>query len=106
VIWDKDGAAVDARIQRFLAGDDVLLDRQLFAFDLIASRAHVRGLGRIEVLATGEVDALVRELDALADAFTTGAFVLDEPHEDGHSAIEAYLVERLGEVGKKVHTGR
>jgi argininosuccinate lyase len=106
VIWDKDGAAVDARVQRFLAGDDVVLDRELFAFDLTASRAHVRGLGRIEVLSKGEVDALVRELDALGDAFATGAFVLDARHEDGHSAIEAHLVERLGEAGKKVHTGR
>jgi argininosuccinate lyase len=106
VIWDKSGAAVDARIQRFLAGDDVIFDRQLFAFDLVASRAHVRGLGRIGVLAPSEVEALVRELDALGEAFAAGTFVLDERYEDGHSAIEAHLVERLGDAGKKVHTGR
>ncbi len=106
VIWDKDGAAVDARVQQFLAGDDVLLDRELFPFDLVASRAHVRGLGRIGVLAAAEVDAIVAELDALDAAFRSGAFVLDERFEDGHSAIEAHLVERLGDAGKKVHTGR
>jgi argininosuccinate lyase len=106
VVWDKDGAAVDPRVQRFLAGDDVVLDRDLFAFDLLASRAHVRGLGRIGVLSTEEALALSRELDALGDAFRAGTFALDDRFEDGHSAIEAHLVERLGDVGRKVHTGR
>lgn len=106
LIWEKDGAAVDPRIQRFLAGDDVVLDRALFLADLRASKAHVHGLGRVGVLAAAEVVALDRELDALALAFQAGSFQLDDRFEDGHSAIEAVLVERLGDVGRKVHTGR
>jgi argininosuccinate lyase len=106
LIWDKGGSAVDERIQRFVAGDDVIHDRALFLYDVHASRAHVHGLARIGVLPAEEADALTRELDALAEAFASGAFVLDERFEDGHSAIEVYLVERLGDTGRKVHTGR
>jgi argininosuccinate lyase len=106
LIWDKKGAAVDTRIQRFLAGDDVVLDRALFAFDLRASMAHVRGLARIGVLAAGEAELLLEELEGLSRAWEDGRFVLDERFEDGHSAIEAHLIERLGDAGRKVHTGR
>jgi argininosuccinate lyase len=106
LLWQKDGVRVDARIMQFLAGDDVLLDRQFLLHDITASKAHVQGLGRIGVLDADEVAAIVRELDALAADFASGGFVLDERHEDGHSAIEARLVERLGDTGRKVHTGR
>ena len=105
-LWHKDGVRIDARIMRFLAGDDVLLDREFFLHDVVASRAHVEGLARIGLLSAEESAALRRELDALAEDFRSGAFVLDARHEDGHSAIEARLTERLGDVGRKVHTGR
>jgi argininosuccinate lyase len=105
-LWDKDGARVDKRIQRFCAGDDVILDRALFLADVRASKAHVHGLARIGVLPGEEARAIDAELGALAVDFEAGRFVLDDRHEDGHSAIESFLVERLGDVGKKVHTGR
>jgi argininosuccinate lyase len=106
LIWDKAGATVDARIQRFCAGDDVVLDRALFLADVRASKAHARGLARIGVLSAEEAAAIDAGLDDLAAAFTSGSFVLDERFEDGHSAIEAFLIERLGDTGRKVHTGR
>ncbi|MDA3913000.1 argininosuccinate lyase [Oleiagrimonas sp.] len=106
LLWQKDGVRVDARIMRFLAGNDVVLDREFFLHDITASKAHVEGLERIGVLDAGELDSILAELDALAADFSSGAFVLDERHEDGHSAIEARLVERLGDAGRKVHTGR
>ncbi|MSP58764.1 MAG: argininosuccinate lyase [Myxococcales bacterium] len=109
LLWDKGGsgaATVDERIQRFLAGDDVLLDRALFLHDLRASRAHVAGLARIGLLDEQERAALSASLAALADEYRAGTFVLDARYEDGHSAIEVYLTAKLGEVGKKVHTGR
>ncbi|MDT8439600.1 MAG: argininosuccinate lyase [Wenzhouxiangellaceae bacterium] len=106
-IWKKSGqASVPEAIMRFLAGDDVVLDRELLAFDIRASRAHARGLARIGLLEASDAEALCRELDALAEAFSTGAFVLDARFEDGHSAIEAWLTERLGETGKRIHAGR
>ncbi len=106
LLWQKPGVEVDARIMRFLAGDDVVLDREFFLHDITASKVHVEGLQRIGILGAEEAAALARELDVLATDFRSGAFVLDERYEDGHSAIEARLSERLGDTGRKVHTGR
>ena len=106
-IWKKSGKhEVPEAIMRFLAGQDVALDRELLPFDIRASRAHARGLARIGVLSDDQAGAMGRELDALADAFAAGEFVLDHRFEDGHSAIEAWLTERLGETGKRIHAGR
>lgn len=106
LLWQKPGVKIDARIQKFLAGEDVILDREFFLFDIEASRAHAQGLQRIGILDSAELEGLTRELDALAGDFRNGRFALDERYEDGHSAIEARLVERLGDAGRKIHTGR
>ena len=106
LLWQKPGVRVDERIQQFCAGDDVVLDREFFAFDIQASRAHAQGLQRIGILQADELAGIERELDALADDFAAGRFVLDARFEDGHSAIEARLVERLGDAGRRIHTGR
>ena len=96
----------DAVLRRFSAGDDVILDREFFVHDIRASRVHVQGLQRIGILTADEAHALDSELAALAEDFARGDFVLDAQYEDGHSAIEARLTERLGAVGRKLHTGR
>ena len=106
LLWSKPGVAIDAVIQSFLAGDDVVLDREFLLQDIRASRVHAEGLQRIGILTQDELDALTRELAALAEDFGSGAFVLDTQFEDGHSAIEARLTERLGDIGRKIHTGR
>ena len=105
-LWQKSGVQIDAKIMKFLAGDDVLLDREFFLHDITASKAHVEGLANIGVVSADEAAALKRELDVLATDFNAGSFVLDERYEDGHSAIEARLTERLGDAGRRVHTGR
>ena len=106
VLWQKAGVKIDPRIMKVLAGDDVILDREFLPHDIEASRAHVEGLQRIGVVSADEAAALDRELVALAADVAEGRFVLDERYEDGHSAIEARLTERLGDAGRKVHTGR
>jgi argininosuccinate lyase len=106
LLWQKPGIAVDPALQSFLAGDDVVLDREFFLHDITASRAHAEGLQRIGILSSDELAALQAELDMLAADFRSGAFVLDARYEDGHSAIEARLVERLGDAGRRIHTGR
>ncbi|MDR3385858.1 MAG: argininosuccinate lyase [Rudaea sp.] len=106
LLWQKSGTQLNPRIMRFLAGEDVLLDREFFAHDIAASQAHVEGLARIGVLSSADAATLVRELDVLAADFSNGTFILDSRFEDGHSAIEARLTERLGDVGRKLHTGR
>ena len=105
-LWQKSNIKIDARIMKFLAGDDVLLDREFFLHDITASKVHVEGLANIGVVSAEEAAALKRELDVLAEDFRAGRFVLDERYEDGHSAIEARLTERLGDAGRRVHTGR
>jgi argininosuccinate lyase len=106
LLWQKPGVKVDARIQHFLAGEDVILDREFFLFDIQASLAHAEGLLRIGILGADELAGIRVELDALAADWRSGAFVLDERYEDCHSAIEARLVERLGDAGRRIHTGR
>lgn len=106
LLWQKPGVTVDADIQKFLAGDDVILDREFFLHDIAASKAHAQGLQHIGILSADELSGLLRELDALAADFRSGAFVLDERFEDCHSAIESRLTERLGDAGRKIHTGR
>jgi argininosuccinate lyase len=106
LLWQKPGVKVDERIQRFLAGRDIVHDRELFVFDIDASRAHAEGLANIGILDRDELAALQRELTALADDWQAGRFELDSRFEDCHSAIEARLIERLGDTGRKIHTGR
>jgi argininosuccinate lyase len=106
LLWQKPGVKVDEAIQTFLAGEDVMLDREFFLFDIVASRAHAQGLCRIGILDESELLGIERELTNLAEDFDQGDFVLDERYEDGHSAIEARLIERLGDAGRRIHTGR
>jgi len=106
LLWQKEGVQVDERIQRFLAGNDIVDDRALFGYDLRASEAHAEGLANIGILTGEELQALKKELSLLALDWAEGRFVLDARFEDGHSAIESRLVERLGDTGRKIHTGR
>lgn len=105
-VWHKGRHDSDERITQYLAGDDVVLDRVLFPYDIRASAAHVRGLARIGLLESAEADALTASLDELKTAFSAGDFQLDSRYEDGHSAIEDWLTSELGDTGRKVHTGR
>ena len=106
-VWNQgDGEGVDKEVMEFLAGQDVILDRQLFLHDIRATIAHVNGLQRIGILDQEEQQQLVAALESLAERYKAGEFVLDDQYEDGHSAIEYVLTGQLGELGKKVHTGR
>lgn len=106
VIWAKPGAEINRAIQDFLAGGDVLLDREFFLYDIQASIAHAQGLQRIGLLRADECRQLQAALEDLAERFRQADFLLDNRYEDGQSAIEAFLIEQLGELGKKIHTGR
>jgi argininosuccinate lyase len=105
-LWQKGALDLDAAVQRFCAADDVIVDRELFLFDVRATAAWVAGLQRIGVLAPEETARLHVLLDELARRFADGSFVVDDRYEDGHTAIESFLIEKGGELGKKVHTAR
>ncbi|MEM6790416.1 MAG: lyase family protein, partial [Myxococcota bacterium] len=104
-IWDK-GDDIDASMMRYTARDDWRWDQRLLPFDLRASAAHVRGLARVGVLDDEERTQLVEALEHLGRRVEQGEMVLTPDDEDGHGAIEQALVSALGDVGKKVHTGR
>lgn len=89
-----------------MSGQDVMLDHYLFEFDIQASKVHAQGLQRIDILSQTELDQITASLDELLSQFKSGKFVLDQSFEDGHSAIEYFLTEQLGDLGKKIHTGR
>ena len=108
LIWKKDGKgeSADPAIMAFLAGEDVELDRELLLFDLEASAAHVKGLEQIDILSAGEAGRLLDGLRSITQDIQNGSRVLDNRFEDGHSAIESWLTEMLGDLGGKIHTGR
>ena len=101
-LWDK-GYSLDALIERFTVGTDYILDRRLVAADAVASIAHARMLDTVGLLREGDLPALERELREIARA---SPVTIRRDQEDGHTWIEERLVERLGEAGKRVHTGR
>lgn len=109
-VWSTDQTADETELQKqvnqFMSGQDVIIDQYLFECDIQASKVHAQGLQRIEILSQAELDQITASLDELLSQFKGGQFVLDQTFEDGHSAIEYFLTEQLGDLGKKIHTGR
>ena len=103
LIWKKDGdaEAADQAIMAFLAGEDVELDKELLLFDLKASAAHVKGLQIIDILSADEAGSLLEGLSLIERDILNGTRELDNRFEDGHSAIESWLTEMLGDIGGK-----
>ena len=93
-------------VESYTVGDDQVLDQHLLGHDITATKAHAHMLEKIGVLTSDEYQQLAAALDELLNEWKTGAFTLTSEHEDGHTAIELYLTEKLGPIGKKVHTGR
>jgi len=104
-IWDR-GEAIDAEMMRFTIGEDWLHDRRLVEVDLQGSLAHARGLARVGLLSPDDLAAIVRGLEELRAAHRRGEWDVEPGDEDVHSAVERRLVERIGEPGKRLHTGR
>ncbi len=104
-LWDK-GISIDKRIEKFTVGNDRELDLFLAEYDITASKAHAKMLGKVGLLSSTEVDDLVRELDNLGRQVAEGKFVIEADFEDVHSKIEFELTRKLGETGKKIHTAR
>ena len=104
-LWDK-GFSTDKKIDHFTVGNDRELDLHLAKYDVIASKAHAKMLGKIDLLTKEEVKALVNELDKIAKKIENGSFTIEDNFEDIHSKIEFQLTLALGDTGKKIHTAR
>ncbi len=104
-IWDR-GEPIDDAILRFTIGDDWLHDRRLVVHDLRGSLAHVEGLFAAGLIGAEDRDAIARGLEELLAEHLAGAWTVEPTDEDVHSAVERRLVERIGEPGQRLHTGR
>ncbi len=104
-LWDK-GFSTDKKIDHFTVGNDRELDLLLAKYDVIASKAHAKMLGKIGLLTKEETKALVNELNAITKTIQNGTFTIEDIFEDMHSKIEYILTEKLGDTGKKIHTAR
>ncbi|UGU15325.1 argininosuccinate lyase [Sinomicrobium kalidii] len=104
-LWDK-GFSTDQKIDHFTVGNDRELDLLLAKYDVIASTAHARMLGRIGLLTDEETNQLVTELGNIQKDIEAGNFTIEDSFEDMHSKIEYLLIQKLGDTGKKIHTAR
>jgi argininosuccinate lyase len=104
-IWQKDKAAL-AEVDKFTVGKDREMDAYLAPFDVLGSLAHTTMLESIGLLTADELVILQRELKQIYKEIAAGDFELEEGVEDIHSQVELLLTRRLGEVGKKIHSGR
>ena len=104
-LWDK-GYSIDTSIERFTVGKDKELDLLLAPYDILGTMAHVTMLESVGLLSKHDLDALLPALREIYAEAQAGQFVIEEGIEDVHSQVELMLTRRLGEVGKKVHTGR
>ena len=104
-LWNKGTKASDV-VEDFTVGNDRTLDMALARYDVIGSKAHIRMLESIGLLTADELGILTEALDKILDEIETGQFRLEDDVEDIHSQVELLLTRRLGDVGKKIHSGR
>ena len=104
-LWDK-GYDEDARIDAFTVGHDRELDLELAPYDIMGTIAHITMLEKVGLLSKEDLDVLLPELKSLYSLACEGRFEIESDVEDVHSQVELMLTRKLGEVGKKVHTGR
>ena len=105
-LWNTNKDSANQAVDKFLSGEDILLDRQLFQYDIQSSIAHVEELRSIDILSSSESRKLKASLKKLSKLFKQNKFKLTNKFEDCHSAIEYFLTTELGDLGKKIHTGR
>jgi len=104
-LWDK-GAPLDARVLEYTAGEDHALDDRLVAYDVLGSIAHAEALHAAGLLSDADLKALKAGLGEIGAAHARGEWRVTLAQEDGQTALEALLTERLGAVGGRIHLGR
>ena len=104
-LWSK-GFEPDQLIERFTVGADRELDLRLARYDVQGSMAHIRMLESIGLLSKDELDKLLAGLQEIAAIIEEGNFRIDDGVEDVHSQVEFMLTAKLGDIGKKIHSGR
>ena len=104
-LWNK-GFEPDRNIEEFTVGNDRELDLRLARYDVQGSMAHIRMLEKIGLLTSDELALLLPALEQIAAEIERGDYCIEDGVEDVHSQVEFLLTSRLGDVGKKIHSGR
>jgi len=104
-IWQK-SVTVNQLVENFTVGRDREFDAQMAAFDVLGSLAHTRMLQSIGLLSSEDLDLVQKELKAIYTDITAGNFTIEDDVEDVHSQVEQLLTRRIGDAGKKIHSGR
>ena len=104
-LWNKGKAATEV-VEEFTVCNDRTLDLRLAKYDVTGSMAHIRMLESIGLLSSDELEVLTEGLRKILSEIEAGSFVLEDGVEDIHSQVELLLTRRLGDIGKKIHSGR
>ncbi len=104
-LWEKN-FEVNAEIERFTVGRDREMDLYLAKYDVLGSMAHITMLESIGLLSSDELSQLLAELKRIYKTCEDGQFVIEDGVEDVHSQVEMMLTRKLGDMGKKIHSGR
>lgn len=104
-LWEK-GYQLNQLVEMFMTGDDPLLDQALIPYDCLGSIAHAKMLEKIGVLNVSECNQLTQELSNIIQLAKKGQFTIRPEDEDVHTAVENALIQKLGDLGKKLHTAR
>ena len=104
-LWSK-GVSATEIVENFTVGNDRLLDLKLAKYDVLGSKAHIKMLASIDLLPKNEEQILQSSLDEILKDIEIGNFKLDDDIEDIHSQVELLLTKKVGEIGKKIHSGR
>lgn len=109
-LWQKSNTepetSASKKAEAFTVGNDYLLDQELVPFDIKGSIAHAKALNKIGILTDEELNKLINALQEILAEWEKGAFEIRIEDEDMHTAVELSLVEKLGDLGKKIHTAR
>lgn len=104
-LWEK-SAQVNKEIETYTIGKDKELDIYLAPYDVLGSMAHITMLESIGLLSDEELNVLLKELKNIYSIAKNGEFTIEEGIEDVHSQVELMLTRKLGDIGKKIHSGR
>jgi argininosuccinate lyase len=105
-LWQKDNSSVNELIENFTVGRDKEFDLLLAQYDVQGSIAHVKMLKEVDLMDEKDAADAVKGLEDILKEVLTGKFVIEEGIEDVHSQVEYMLTQRIGEAGKKIHSGR
>src|SRR5215216_7654241 len=105
-LWQKENTSVSELIEKFTVGRDKEFDLLLAKYDVQGSIAHVTMLGEVGLMSKEESAKAVAALKQIGTEIDDSRFTIDDNVEDVHSQVELLLTQRIGDIGKKIHSGR